>query len=84
MTSPEREATKAVIVVILGCALVLTVCAVIDACSGSQAKEQAQYAAIVAGCKAGLDISRNAGEAGQTGEIEKGCAAELRSWEHQK
>lgn len=84
MTEPDVEAFKAVVVVILGCALVLTVCAVIDACSGSQAKEQAQYAAIVAGCKAGLDISRDAGEAGQTGEIEKGCSAELRAWEHAK
>lgn len=54
------------------------------ACSGSQAKDQAKLGAIVAGCKASLDIARDGGEAGAADAIEKGCGAELHVWEKEK
>lgn len=67
-----------------GCALVLAIgFAALASCSG-QSRSEAQYAAIVAGCKAGLDIERDAGEAGAVNETAEGCRAALRSWEHAK
>lgn len=46
-------------------ALVLGIGAcVVVACSGAQDKAQVQLATITAGCKASLDLERDAGEAG--------------------
>ncbi len=64
--------------VLVGCSCVMA------ACSGAQDKQQAQLAAITAGCKVGLDIERDGGEAGAADVTARGCAAELRAWEHAK
>jgi hypothetical protein len=66
------------------CALVLASgLGLLDGCGG-ESRAQAQYAAIVAGCKASLDITRDAGDAGATSDVEDGCKAALLAWEHDK
>ena len=57
---------------------------VVAACSGAQTKNQADLAAITAGCRVGLDLERDAGEAGAADDTARGCAAELRAWENTK
>jgi len=62
----------------------LVACAMLGAACGSVTRSEANYAAIVAGCKASLDIERDAGEAGAENKTAEGCRAALDSWERAK
>lgn len=55
--------------------------ALVASCSASQTKTQVDLAAITDSCATTLAVTRDAGEAGATDDIERGCKAELKAWE---
>lgn len=60
----------------------LVVCILVASCSGAQDKNEATYAAIVAGCKVSLDVDRDAGAAGAVDDESRACDKTLKVWEN--